>query len=99
MLMDKQGIEGQVFNVGSGTSYSVKELAEHISLIMKGVQVRIRLDPSRLRPYDVASLLCDSSRLRNLTGWAPEVKLDDGLKRTVEYYKTNNCLWEWGRRY
>jgi len=84
MLMDKQGIEGQVFNIGSGNSYSVKELAEQISLIMKGKAAKIRVDPSRLRPYDVSRLLCDSSRIRSLTGWTPKVELGDGLRQTVE---------------
>lgn len=99
MLMDKQGIEGQIFNIGSEKSHSVKELAEQISLIMKGMPAKVRVDPSRLRPYDVSRLLCDSSRIRSLTGWTPKVELEDGLRKTVEWYKTNGCVWEWERRY
>jgi CDP-glucose 4,6-dehydratase len=29
----------------------------------------------------------DSSKLRELTGWAPEVELQDGLRRTLEWYR------------
>jgi len=99
MLATKDGIEGEVFNIGSGTDYSVKEIAERTISIMKPNRARIRVDKSRLRPYDVSRLVCDSSKVRNLTGWKPEVTFDDGLRRTVEWYRTNNQTWEWERRY
>jgi dTDP-glucose 4,6-dehydratase len=99
MLMSKEGIEGQVFNIGSGKDYSVEELAKAISSIMKGGPVRIKVDPSRMRPFDVSRLVCDSSKLKNLTGWKPEVELEEGLRRTVEWYQRNGYTWEWERRY
>jgi dTDP-glucose 4,6-dehydratase len=99
MLIGKEGIEGQVFNIGSERDYSVEELARKIGSIMRGGSVTIRIDASKMRPYDVSRLVCDSSRLRSLTGWKPEVELEDGLRRTVEWYKLNGHTWEWERRY
>jgi nucleoside-diphosphate-sugar epimerase len=99
MLASKEGIEGQVFNIGFGQDYSIRELAEKTSSIMRGTSAKIRVDAKRLRPYDVSRLICDSSRLRDLTGWKPEVALEDGLKRTIEWYKANGSVWEWERRY
>jgi dTDP-glucose 4,6-dehydratase len=99
ILATKGGIEGEIFNVGSGRDYSVKELAETTSSVMRGGRAKIRVDKSRLRPYDVSRLICDNSKVRNLTGWKPEVTLDEGLRRTVEWYKENGNTWEWERRY
>ena len=99
MLAKKEAIEGGVFNVGSGKDYSVRELAERIGSLMRIGGIRIRTEASRLRPYDVSRLICDSSRLRELTGWKPVVELDEGLKRTVDWYRANACTWEWERRY
>ena len=99
MLATKEGIEGQVFNIGYGKDYSVREIADKIASIMGGGHVPIRVEVSRLRPYDVSRLVCDSSKLRNLTGWKPEVTLEEGLRRTIEWYKANGCAWEWERRY
>jgi nucleoside-diphosphate-sugar epimerase len=99
MLASKEEIEGQVFNIGSDQDYSIRELAEKTSSIMRGAPANVRVDPKRLRPYDVSRLICDSSKLRNLTGWKPEVGLEEGLKRTVEWYKANGSVWEWERRY
>jgi dTDP-glucose 4,6-dehydratase len=99
MLVSKERVEGQVFNIGTGRDHSVKEIAEQIGLIMRGGTLKIRVEQSRLRPYDVTRLICDSSKLRNLTGWKPEVEMEEGLKKTVEWYKQNGCAWEWERRY
>jgi len=99
MLASKDGIEGQVFNAGSGKDYSVKELADKISMIMKGTPAKITVDNRRLRPFDVERLVCDSSKLRKLTGWKSQVTLEEGLEKTVEWYRANDCMWEWERRY
>jgi nucleoside-diphosphate-sugar epimerase len=98
-LAAKGGIEGEVFNVGSGKDYSVGEIAGAAGSIMRGGQQKIRIDKSRLRPYDVTRLVCDSSKVRNLTGWKPEIELEDGLRKTLEWYKLNGYTWEWERRY
>jgi nucleoside-diphosphate-sugar epimerase len=99
LLATKEGIEGETFNVGSGRDYSIKELAEAASSIMRNGQSKIRVDKSRLRPYDVGRLICDSSKVRNLTGWKPEVSLEEGLRRTIQWYKESGNTWEWERRY
>jgi len=99
MLASKDGIEGQVFNAGSGKDYSVKELANEISMIMRGTPAKITVDNRRLRPFDVERLVCDSSKLRKLTGWKSQVTLEEGLEKTVEWYRANDCMWEWERRY
>jgi nucleoside-diphosphate-sugar epimerase len=48
---------------------------------------RIKQDAERLRPADseVMRLLCDNTRLREATGWSPEVDLADGIARTAEW--------------
>lgn len=99
LLAEKEGIEGEVFNVGSGEDHSVREIAEMATLIMKGGKAKIRVDTSRLRPYDVSRLICDSSKIRNLTGWKPETAFEEGLRKTVEWYNENGRSWEWERRY
>ena len=49
------------------------------------------LDPERVRPAasEVTRLLCDHSRMSELTGWAPAVDLRTGLERTVEWLRSN----------
>ena len=54
----KEGVIGEVINIGSQRSYSIKDLVSLISEIM-GKKVSIKVDPSRFRPYDVDTLICN----------------------------------------
>jgi dTDP-glucose 4,6-dehydratase len=99
MLAAKEGIEGQVFNIGSGRDYSVGEIAAVSGSIMRARPPTIRVDKTRLRPYDVTHLVCDHSKVSNLTGWKPEIELEEGLRKTIEWYKLNEYKWEWEHKY
>jgi nucleoside-diphosphate-sugar epimerase len=39
------------------------------------------------RPAEIPRMYCDASRARELLGWAPRTPLDDGLARTIDWYR------------
>ena len=82
----KEGIVGEVINIGSQRSYSIKELVSLISEIM-GKEVSVEVDPLRFRPYDVDTLICDYGRATKLLGWEPEITVKEGLEKTIEWIK------------
>ncbi len=82
----KEGVVGEVINIGSQRSYSIKDLVSLISEIM-GKKVSIEIDPSRFRPYDVDTLICNYERATKLLGWKPEIAVKEGLEKTVEWAK------------
>jgi nucleoside-diphosphate-sugar epimerase len=86
---------GEAANIGSGTVYSVQSLAERLAAIMSVPKIRIELDRRRLRAFDIDHFCADSTRLRNLTGWYPEVDIDAGLNRTVTWFRENGSRWCW----
>jgi nucleoside-diphosphate-sugar epimerase len=53
-----------------------------------GGQARAVTDTERLRPErsEVQRLWCDNSLIRSLTGFEPQYALEDGLRRTVEWF-------------
>ncbi|MDA5145901.1 SDR family NAD(P)-dependent oxidoreductase [Streptomyces sp. AD681] len=79
---------GEAFNAGTGTEVSIGRLAADIMRLM-GVEASIREDPQRLRPKDseVVRLVCDAGSLRERTGWRPRTEREDGLRRTVEWFR------------
>ncbi len=79
-------IEGQTFNLGSGSEVSIGELAERI-LKLIGRPVQIEVDPQRLRPQksEVQRLLSDNRRAQEHLHWRPQVDLDQGLQRTIDW--------------
>ncbi len=78
---------GATLNAGSGTEISIADTVRLIASVM-GTEVDVRLDPARVRPAgsEVQRLVCDSARLQALTSWKPEVPLEQGLRRTAEWF-------------
>lgn len=78
---------GEVFNCGPGDDVAIGTLAGEISALM-GIEADITEDAQRLRPKDseVMRLVCDASRLRERTGWRPQVDREQGLRQTIEWF-------------
>jgi dTDP-glucose 4,6-dehydratase len=83
------GADGEVINLGSGSSISVRELATKIASLMDK-KVTIRNDTTRLRPFDVGKLVCDNSKAKKILGWNPMISLDEGLRRTIDWARGNS---------
>jgi dTDP-glucose 4,6-dehydratase len=85
------GVEGQVFNLGTGREVWIGDLVEMIFNLAteRGVPARPTLvtDPERLRPgkSEVMRLLSDNSRARAALDWQPQVTLEEGLRETMAW--------------
>jgi UDP-glucose 4-epimerase len=72
------------FNVGSERGIKVKDVLDGVSRILGAT---LKIDDLGERPGDVPELYASSRRLREATGWQAEVDLEEGLRRTIEYYR------------
>lgn len=81
-------VVGRTFNAGTGGEISVGDLVTLIGKLM-GTDLAVVEDPARLRPAgsEVMRLVCDATRLREATGWAPAYSLEDGLARTIDFFR------------
>ncbi|CAK8719139.1 Nucleoside-diphosphate-sugar epimerase [Candidatus Electrothrix gigas] len=84
---------GEIINCGSGKEISIGDLVTLIAELM-GVEIEIDTDDIRLRPAksEVERLLCDNTKLFNLTGFKPAVSLREGLTLTIEWFRHTNNL-------
>lgn len=82
------GVEGETFNLGTGSEITVGDLANEIISII-GKPVEIEVDASRLRPVksEVQRLLSDNRRAREVLGWQPVVPIREGLSRTIDWIR------------
>jgi nucleoside-diphosphate-sugar epimerase len=74
MLVDNHEHYGEVFNVGTGTNHSVRELAAMIS--DNTVDVEPRVGESRIT-------LANNQKIRKILGWAPTRKIEDYVKESL----------------
>ena len=80
---------GLVLNVGSHEPVSLLELAQRlVELNGGGAYDVVPFPPDRLA-IDIGDYFADSSRLEQLLGWSPEIELDEGLRRTLDYFRAN----------
>ncbi len=78
--------EGQVFNLGSKEVVSLQALAEKlVALHGSGSHESVPFPPER-KAIDIGDYYSDFSKIRTELGWAPKVSLDEGLKRTLDYF-------------
>jgi CDP-glucose 4,6-dehydratase len=84
--LDNEGAAGEAFNAGGGEPHSVREVVDLVCrLISPGLEPDIRGDGTPAGEIDRQYV--DFSKLHDLTGWAPRVALEDGLRRTVEWHR------------
>lgn len=84
---------GATLNICGQTEISILDLAKLIARLMDR-ELKIEQDDTRIRPLssEVDRLLGDSSLAQRLLGWRHSVGLEDGLKRTIAWYRENKSL-------
>jgi len=71
-------------NLGSATEISIRDLAERIAQVT-GFKGRFVWDPSK--PDGQPRRAVDGAKAQKLLGWSPHVTLEDGLERTVQWFR------------
>jgi UDP-glucuronate decarboxylase len=77
----------QPINLGNPTEFTIRELADRICALL-GLPLHVQ---NRPLPHDDPKQRCpDIGRARGLLGWHPRVSLEDGLRSTIDYFRS--CL-------
>lgn len=78
--------KGMEINIATGIEHSMEKVLKTIASLMNADVEWIR-DPERIRPSksEVFRLLGDNTLIKELTGWKPEVSLEQGLKKTIDW--------------
>jgi nucleoside-diphosphate-sugar epimerase len=85
-FMERDGLKGEVINIGNPHECTILEFAERVIALTGSSSGIIHRplptdDPTRRRP--------DITKARRLLEWEPEVSLDDGLTRTLAYFRAS----------
>lgn len=86
MAMEKQKSTFEVFNVGLGEAISIKEL---VKKIVAGSGKNLVIEYDKSKPTIDTKLVLDVRKAQEKTGWVPRVSLEEGIQKTIEWYKLN----------
>lgn len=82
------GVAGfDTFNIGRGIEYSVREVVEAFGRQL-GEELRIAVDPARVRKVERMHLLADVRKLKAATGWEPRWGIDEGVATLLKEHVT-----------
>ena len=91
---------GMVLNLGNGKEIPMRELVQKIVSLV-GSHVVMEQDSDRMRPRksEVMRLCADTSKVKELLNWEPSVSLEEGIRKTIEWFKVNKPNYDLGRYY
>ena len=99
LIAESPGTIGETINVGSNYEISIGAVAGTVAALL-GKEIDIITESERLRPEksEVERLWCDNTRARDLLGWSPAVPLEEGLLRTIAWFREHLGLY-WPNHY
>jgi len=82
----KKGKSGELYWISSGKKIWFYELAKLLEKLTNA-KVKFVKTPNYTKKVDVGNFVVNNSKLRSL-GWKPKMNLDEGIKKTLEYFKS-----------
>lgn len=83
---------GEAFNAGGGAAHPVSEVVELIGRLA-GATATPKIQGEGPPRGEIDRQWVDWSKLNSLTGWRPTVSLEEGLRRTIEWYRRHPETW------
>ena len=83
----REEADGQVFNLGDTRAVSLLELAELLVELNAGGSYRLVPFPEDRLAIDIGDYFADFSKVRDRLGWEPRVSLEEGLTRSLTFYR------------
>jgi len=78
---------GEVFNVGTGVPINFIDIARKIVDIVGSGSVDFTEFTPERKEVEPGDYYTDITKIKRVVGWSPQTSLDEGIKRTIEFYK------------
>jgi dTDP-glucose 4,6-dehydratase len=91
-IMNSGGLEGEVFNIGSGIELSILDVAGGLLTVLDKPESLVTRVADR--PGHVMRHAVKTDKIRSVLGWKAEIDFETGLRMTVDWYRNNRAWWE-----
>ena len=78
---------GEVYNIGGIETMTVGDMLNKLLSLSTNKNIKIQVDPERLRPSDVTLQIPCSDKFIKATGWKPAIKFDETLENLLNYWR------------
>ena len=87
MLVTKNPVPGEYYNIGGTYTCSVEEMLHHLISISSSKDIKIEVDPDRLRPIDADLQVPNTSKFSSHTGWKPKISFEKTMRDLLQYWR------------
>jgi GDP-mannose 4,6-dehydratase len=87
MLVTIDPIPGEYYNIGGSYSCSIREMLDYLLSQSSAKDIRIEIEPERLRPIDADLQIPDVSKFKNHTGWEPQINFQKTMNDLLDYWR------------
>ena len=84
---------GEVINLGASEVIGLADLAEKMLEIYGGGQWSLVPFPAERKSIDIGDYYSNWDKAHSMLGWSPSVNLAEGLKRSIDFYKSNGTYY------
>ena len=84
-----EAVNGDVFNVGGSEPISHRDLVRLLIGTAGTGSASFVEWPAEQKAIDIGSFYSDSTKFQSVTGWTPKVGLQEGFRRTIDYYRAH----------
>jgi len=91
-LILREGRTGEDYNIGTGVEKSVEDITDAILKTLGKPESLKTYVPDR--PGHDRRYLLDTAKIRRELGWQPQIPFEEGLRRTIEWYRDNREWWQ-----
>ena len=88
-LIAEKGRSGEIYNVGSGITYSAQEILDRLCALAS-CPIPVEQDPAKMRPSDTPVICCDHAKLTQDTDWEPEITMETVLCDVIQEWRNRN---------
>lgn len=78
---------GEVYNIGGVETMTIRQMLDRLLAISTVKDIKVQIDPARLRPSDVTLQIPCVEKFYKATGWKPEIKFEKTLSDTLDYWR------------
>jgi len=92
LLMRDHSFYGEIFNIGTGKQYSNEEIVDTVSSLLQK-SIKIERGKYENRAWDTDFWVANINKTSKMLGWKPKYTLEIGLKKTIDWFKSNNSYY------
>jgi len=87
LVAEKDESSGNIYNIGGDETISLKDLTEILIKINGSGSYKIVPFPDEKKKIDIGDYSTNYNKIKNELGWKPETSLEEGFRKTIEFYK------------